>query len=107
MLSEPAKYRVAYDITDLQVLQSDPMVVLADDPTTCSEFVSAAVDLIRPVGFDSSLPYYRHWWCVIFTNMLKIPFGGDCRPYLTMQSGMSAYSGPLWRSSALGLQDID
>ncbi|RPA98879.1 hypothetical protein L873DRAFT_1828314 [Choiromyces venosus 120613-1] len=46
-----------------RVLLSDPMVILADDPTTCSEFVSAAVDLIRP-----------------------IPFGGDCRPYLTMQS---------------------
>ncbi|KAH8151614.1 uncharacterized protein LAJ45_04236 [Morchella importuna] len=46
-----------------RVLLSEPLVVLADDPRTCSEFVSAVVDLIRP-----------------------IPFGGDCRPYLTMQS---------------------
>ncbi|KAL7276949.1 hypothetical protein RUND412_000043 [Rhizina undulata] len=46
-----------------RVLLAEPLVALADDPSTCSEFVSAAVDLIRP-----------------------IPYGGDSRPYLTMQS---------------------
>lgn len=35
----------------LQALLSEPMVVLADDPRTASEFVSSVVDMIRPVGF--------------------------------------------------------
>lgn len=34
----------------IKVLLSEPLVILADDPRTCSEFVSAAVDLIRPVS---------------------------------------------------------
>lgn len=34
------------------------MVVLADDPRTCSEFVSAVVDLIRPVSFRN-LNFYH------------------------------------------------
>jgi hypothetical protein len=65
-----------------RVLLSDPMVVLADDPTTCSEFVSAAVDLIRP-----------------------IPFGGDCRPYLTMQSDffLNAHEGIPLRHYLIGI----
>lgn len=37
------------ELDEVQVLLSEPLVVLADDPRTCSEFVSAAVDLIRPV----------------------------------------------------------
>ncbi|KAF8536034.1 hypothetical protein BDD12DRAFT_918484 [Trichophaea hybrida] len=47
-----------------RALLSEPLVILADDPACASEFVSSIVDLIRPV-----------------------PFGGCCRPYLTMQSG--------------------
>lgn len=46
-----------------RALLSEPLVILADDPRTASEFVSCVVDLIRPV-----------------------PFGGDARPFLTMQS---------------------
>ncbi|KAI5806242.1 hypothetical protein EDC01DRAFT_639227 [Geopyxis carbonaria] len=46
-----------------RALLSEPLVVLADDPRTSSEFVNAVIDMIRP-----------------------IPFGGECRPYLTMQS---------------------
>lgn len=46
-----------------RALLAEPIVVLADDPQTCSEFVSAIVDMIRP-----------------------IKWGGDVRPYLTMQS---------------------
>ncbi|KAI5813816.1 hypothetical protein BZA77DRAFT_334723 [Pyronema omphalodes] len=46
-----------------RALLSEPLVILADDPACASEFVSSIVDLIRPV-----------------------PFGGCCRPYLTMQS---------------------
>ncbi|KAI9816517.1 MAG: hypothetical protein M1827_001649 [Pycnora praestabilis] len=46
-----------------QVLLCEPIVVLAKNPQLCSEFVSAIVDLVRPV-----------------------PFAGDVRPYITMQS---------------------
>lgn len=38
------------EFDEMKVLLSEPLVVLADDPRTCSEFVSAAVDLIRPVS---------------------------------------------------------
>lgn len=46
-----------------KVFLCDSMIVLARMPQLCSEFVSAAIDLIRPV-----------------------PYGGVRRPYLTMQS---------------------
>ncbi|TGZ81210.1 hypothetical protein EX30DRAFT_340852 [Ascodesmis nigricans] len=46
-----------------RALLSEPLVVLALDPTDASEFVSAVVDLIRP-----------------------IPFAGDSRPFFPMQS---------------------
>lgn len=32
-----------------QVLLCEPLVVLADEPSICSEFVSCIIDLIRPV----------------------------------------------------------
>lgn len=41
----------------------DSVIVLAKTPQLCSQTVSAAIDFIRPV-----------------------PYGGVCRPYLTMQS---------------------
>ncbi|KAL0634612.1 hypothetical protein Q9L58_006499 [Maublancomyces gigas] len=65
-----------------RVLLSEPLVVLADDPRTCSEFVSAAIDLIRP-----------------------IPFGGDCRPYLTMQSDffLNGHEGIPFRHYLIGI----
>ncbi|KAK5157194.1 hypothetical protein LTR04_005486 [Oleoguttula sp. CCFEE 6159] len=55
-------------LTDLykvfeQVLLCESAVVLAKSPQLCSEFISALVDLIKPV-----------------------PYAGECRPYLTMQS---------------------
>jgi hypothetical protein len=37
----------------LQALLSEPLVILADDPRTASEFVSCVVDLIRPVRIIS------------------------------------------------------
>ncbi|CUS10385.1 unnamed protein product [Tuber aestivum] len=89
-----------------RVLLSDPMVVLADDPTTCSEFVSAVVDLVRPVSFrlwfGCQLLYgYRRLMCK------QIPFGGDCRPYLTMQSvldfSLNAHEGIPLRHYLIGI----
>ncbi|TKA67537.1 hypothetical protein B0A49_07620 [Cryomyces minteri] len=60
--------RVVPSPTDLykvseQVLLCESAVVLAKSPQLCSEFISALVDLIKPV-----------------------PYAGECRPYLTMQS---------------------
>lgn len=44
---------MGYISDEIKVLLSEPLVVLADDPRTCSEFVSAAVDLIRPVSLGN------------------------------------------------------
>ncbi|KAI9653234.1 MAG: hypothetical protein M1821_007665 [Bathelium mastoideum] len=46
-----------------RMLLSESVVVLARNPQACSEVISALVDLIRP-----------------------IPYAGDCRPYVIMQS---------------------
>lgn len=53
------------ELNEVQVLLSEPLVVLADDPRTCSEFVSAAVDLIRPV----SLRHMKFWYA--FTDLVQ------------------------------------
>jgi hypothetical protein len=44
-------------------LLCESIIVVADSPQICSEFVSLVVDMIRPV-----------------------PYSGTCRPYMTMQS---------------------
>ncbi|KZF21902.1 hypothetical protein L228DRAFT_269350 [Xylona heveae TC161] len=48
-----------------QAILAEPVAVLSKNPQICSEFVSAVVDLIRPV-----------------------PYAGDSRPYITMQSDL-------------------
>ncbi|EPS44640.1 hypothetical protein H072_1376 [Dactylellina haptotyla CBS 200.50] len=52
-----------------RVLLCEPLVALSLDPRVCSEFVSLAFDLIRP-----------------------IPFAGDYRPYITMHSDIFSQS---------------
>ncbi|KAK6509320.1 hypothetical protein TWF481_004076 [Arthrobotrys musiformis] len=52
-----------------RMLLCEPMVALSLDPRFCSEFVSLAFDLIRPV-----------------------PFAGDYRPYITMHSDIFSQS---------------
>ncbi|RPB25733.1 DUF1630-domain-containing protein [Terfezia boudieri ATCC MYA-4762] len=59
LLPSPAELYVIFE----QALLCEPMVILADEPSICSEFVSCVVDFIRP-----------------------IPYSGDFRPYLTLQS---------------------
>lgn len=59
LLPSPAELYIIFE----QAVLCEPMVILADEPSICSEFVSCVVDFIRP-----------------------IPYSGDFRPYLTLQS---------------------
>ncbi|KAI5793880.1 hypothetical protein DFH27DRAFT_628255 [Peziza echinospora] len=59
LLPSPAELYIIFE----QAILCEPMVVLADEPNICSEFVSSILDFIRP-----------------------IPYAGDFRPYLTLQS---------------------
>ncbi|KAF2835172.1 hypothetical protein M501DRAFT_942545 [Patellaria atrata CBS 101060] len=64
-----------------KVILCENVLVLAKSPQVCSDFVSAMVDLIRP-----------------------IPYAGDCRPYLTMQSefGLNGIEGSTPRHFLVG-----
>ncbi|KAF3906552.1 hypothetical protein ABW20_dc0107784 [Dactylellina cionopaga] len=65
-----------------RVLLCEPIVGLALDPRICSEFVSLAFDLIRP-----------------------IPFAGDYRPYITMHSDIfsQSHGGPTTNHYLIGV----
>ncbi|KAJ6264648.1 hypothetical protein Dda_0797 [Drechslerella dactyloides] len=65
-----------------RVLLCEPLVALALDPRVCSEFVSLAFDLIRPV-----------------------PYAGDYRPYITMHSDIfsQSHSGSITNHYMIGV----
>ena len=65
-----------------RVLLAEPVVILATDPKTCSEFVSLIMDLIRP-----------------------IPYAGDYRPYVTMHSDffVQSHGGTSTRHFLIGI----
>lgn len=47
LMSSVTELYVIYE----QILLCEPVIVLADEPSICSEFVSCVIDLIRPVSF--------------------------------------------------------
>lgn len=63
---------------ELMVL-GEPLLVMGDTPTVCGDMVWALLELIKPV-FSVS-----HSCCGTPNLLCKIPFGGEFRPYFTIQ----------------------
>lgn len=61
------------------MLLAEPIVVIAPDPSVCSEAVVSLVDIINPVSLCQLLE------CVSRLTEMQIPYCGDYRPYFTIQ----------------------
>ncbi len=67
------------------VLVGEPLIVFSESPSAVSEIVWSLINIIRPVSHLFESLYYR---CLLI-HIQQIPYGGDFRPFLTIQDADS------------------